>query len=216
MEKPNYNSGFCYPGDLINNLSGFPSQHAIPCSVLFDNNPKGGIVLICPMSDLKFFGIDPSNQPQPSLRFRMLNIDKKAFAIEIHLGFANEKILKIHLNPAVPQTLEFLKLCSKTKMISFHFYNRSKKFFASTITGIDDEHFEWFKRNYELAKKLSRINDYDSVCNALYLQMKPQHRLYHYFEKDGIDCFVREGSMLAKSIDAKGSPLPKGLKRMWD
>jgi len=146
----------------------------------------------------------------------MLNIDKKAFAIEIHLGFANEKILKIHLNPAVPQTLEFLKLCSKTKMISFHFYNRSKKFFASTITGIDDEHFEWFKRNYELAKKLSRINDYDSVCNALYLQMKPQHRLYHYFEKDGIDCFVREGSMLAKSIDAKGSPLPKGLKRMWD
>ena len=87
MEKPNVNSGFCYPSDLINNLPGFPSQHAIPCSVLFNNDPKGGIVLICPPSDLRFFGIDPSNQPQPSLRFRMLNIDKKAYSIEIHLGY---------------------------------------------------------------------------------------------------------------------------------
>ena len=93
MGKPNYNSGFCHHADLMDNLPGFPLQHAIPCSVLFDNDPKGGIVLICPLADLKFFGIDPSNQPQPSLRFRMLNIDKKAFAIEIHLGFDNEKIL---------------------------------------------------------------------------------------------------------------------------
>ncbi|MBL7111904.1 MAG: hypothetical protein ISS19_08190 [Bacteroidales bacterium] len=164
---------------------------------------------------MKFFGIDPLNRPQPSLRFRMLNIDKKAFTIEIHLGFDDDRILKIHLNPAVPQTLEFLKLCSKTKMISFHYYNRSKRFFASSITGLDDEHVEWFKRNNELAKKLSPINDYDSVCRALYLEMKPCHRLYHYFEKNGIDCFVRKGSIVTKSIDTNESFPMKG-KKMWN
>ncbi len=104
MKKPEYNSGFCYPVDLIKNLHHFPSQHAIPCSVLFNDDPKGGIVIICPPSDLKFFGIDPSNQPQPSLRFRMLNIEKKAFAIEIHLVYEDDRILKIHLNPAVNKT----------------------------------------------------------------------------------------------------------------
>ena len=87
MKNPDYKSGFCYPLELIDNLPRFLSQYAIPCSVLFNNDPKGGIVLICPRSDLKFFGIDPSNQPEPSLRFRMLNIDKKAYAIEIHLGY---------------------------------------------------------------------------------------------------------------------------------
>lgn len=198
MKNPDYKSGFCYPLDLIDNLPRFPSQYAIPCSVLFNNDPKGGIVLICPRSDLKFFGIDPSNQPEPSLRFRMLNIDQKAYAIEIQLGYDDDKLLKIHLNPVAPQTVEFLKLCSKTQMISFHYFNRSKKFFASSITEIDDEQVEWFKRNHELARKISRINDYDSVCKALFLPMGPQHRLYHYFEKEGIDCFIREGSVVAK------------------
>jgi hypothetical protein len=163
MGKPNFNNGFCYPYDLMDNLPKFPLQHAIPCSVLYNNDPNGGIVLICPPSDLKFFNINPPNNPEPYLRFRMLRIDKKAFAIEIHLGFDNEKILKIHLNPSLAPTIEFLKLCLKTKMISFHYYNRSKKFFASSITWLDDEDVGWFKRNYDLAKKLSRINNYDQV-----------------------------------------------------
>ena len=216
MKKPDSNSGFCYPSDLMENLSGFPSQHAILCSVLFNNDPKGGIVLISPPSDLEFFGINPSINPEPYVRFRMLNIDKKAFAIEIHLGFDSEKILKIHLNPTHSPTIEFLKLCLKTKMISFHYYNQSMRFFASSITGLDDEDVEWFKRNYDLARKLSRLNDYGSVCRSLYLQMKPQHRLYHYYENNGIDCFVREGSMVAKSIDTKKTFPTEGLKKMWD
>ena len=118
------------------------------------------------------------------------------------------------MNPAAPQTVEFLKLCSKTKMISFHYYNRSMKFFASSITGIDDEHVEWCKRNYELSGKLFR-NDYSSVCMALYTQLTPRQRLYHYFEKDGIDCFVREGSMVAKYVDIRQPFSKGGLKKMW-
>jgi hypothetical protein len=37
------------------------------------------------------------------------------------------------------------------------------------------------------AMKIFRINDYNSVCRVLYLQMNPQHLLYDYFEKDGIE-----------------------------
>src|ERR1039457_5932946 len=140
MDKLNFNTGFCYPYDLEKNLSKFPLQHVIPCSVLFYNDPKGGLLLTCPSADLKFFKVNPSTNPEPYLRFRMLNIDQKAYAIEIHLGFDNERILKIHLNPATIPTQEFLKLCYKTKMISFHYYNRSKNFFASSITELDDDH----------------------------------------------------------------------------
>ncbi|GEM_PF-2015194 len=216
MDIQNFNNGFCYPYDLIDNLPVFPSLHAIPCSVLYNNDPKGAILLLCPSSDLKFFGINPSNQPEPYLRFRMLNIAQKAFAIEIHLGFDHNRILKIHLNPAVPQTIEFLKLCSKTKMISFHYYNKSKNFFASSITGLDDEHVEWFKRNDEIVKKISPANDYLSVCTALFLEMKRSQRLYHYFEKDGIDCFIRKGSLVAK-FDVTSQSVPLDWeKKMWN
>jgi hypothetical protein len=216
MGKPTFNTGFCYPYDLIENLPRFPIQHAIPCSVLYNNDTKGGILLICPPSDLRFFGIDPSTKPEPYLRFRMLNIDQNAFVIEIHLGFDNDRILKIHLSPAVPQTIEFLKLCSETKTISFHYYNRSKKTFVSSITGLDDDHVDWFKRNYELAKKLSPVNDYLKVCRELIHEMKSNHRLYDYFEMEGIDCFIREGSIVAKFDDTKESFPMAGQKKMWN
>ncbi len=216
METINFNTGFCYPYELMEICTKFPSQHAIPCSVLYNNNPKGGIFLLCPTSDMKFFNINPSNNPEPKLRFRMLNIDQKAFAIEIHLVFDNERILKIHLNPAVIQTQEFLKLCIKTKMISFHYYNNAKNFFASAITGLDDEHVEWFKRNYELSKKISPSNDYLSGCTALFFEMKPSQRLYHYYEQEGIDCFVRQGSMVAK-LDVTSQSVPLEWQKMtWN
>lgn len=215
MENLNFNKGFCYPYELILNLSEFSPKHVIPCSVLYNNDLKGCLLLICPSDDLKYFGIDPSNSPEPFLRFRMLNIDKKAYAIEIHLGFAKDRILKIHLNPATPQTQEFLKLCLKTKMISFHYYNKKKSFFASSITGLDDDHVLWFKRNYELAKKLLPVNDYFAVCTTLFNEMKPNQRLYHYFEKDGVDCFIRKDSIVAKFEDAKAFP-SEGQKKMWN
>jgi len=117
--------------------------------VLYNNDPKGGLLLTCPSADLKFFKVNPSTNPEPYLRFRMLNIDQKAFAIEIHLGFDNERILKIHLNPATVQTQDFLKLCLKTKMTSFHYYNRSKSFFASSITLVDDRHWQTHKSKFK-------------------------------------------------------------------
>ncbi len=198
MENPNFNKGFWYPYELKVNLQEFTPEHVIPCSVLYNNDPKGCLLLICPSDDLKYFGIDPSNRPEPYMRFRMLNIDQKAYAIEIHLGFEKDRILKIHLDPATSSAKEFLLLCLKTKMISFHYYNKRKSFFASSITGLDDDHVEWFKRNYELAKKLPPTNDYLSVCLALFNEMKPNQRLYHYFEKDGIDFFIRKNSIVAK------------------
>jgi hypothetical protein len=216
MDTENFNPGFCYPYDLMDNLPDFPEGHAIPCSVLYHNEPTGGILLSCPSSDLNFFGIKPKSQPEPYLRFRMLNILQNAFAIEIHLGFDHDRLLKIHLNPSTPQTIEFLKLCSVTKMITFHYYQRSKRIFASSITGLDDDHVEWFRRNYELVKNFSPSNEYLLVCRELFHQMKSDQRLYHYFEKEGIDCFVREGALVAKFDDTIDSfPLAR-KKKMWN
>lgn len=86
-------------------------------------SPQQESFYLCPASDLKSFGILPANQPEPYLRFRMLNILQKTFAIEIHLGFDPDRILKIHLNPATLQTIGFMKLCAETIVISFHFSN---------------------------------------------------------------------------------------------
>lgn len=216
MEKPNFKTKFCYPYDLVKNLPNFPLQHVIPCSVLYYNHPKGGLLLTCPSADLKFFKVNLSTNPEPYLRFRMLNIDQKAYAIEIHLVFDNERILKIHLNPAVAPTQEFLKLCLKTKMISFHYNNMSKNFFASSIMELDDDHIEWFKRNYGLAKRLSKTNDYLMVCRELFHEMKSDQRLYHYFEKDGIDCFIRKGSIVANFDETSESFPLAAQKKMWN
>jgi hypothetical protein len=212
----NLNSGFAYPFDFMDNLPAFPLQHAIPCSVLYNNEPRGGIFLLCPYNDLKFFGITPTNQPEPYLRFRMINLFQKAFAIEIHLGFEQDRILKVHLNPAVPQTIEFLKLCSETRMISFHYYNVSKNFFASSLTRLDEDHGNWFKRNYELAKNLPPTNDYVTVCQELIREMKLNQRLYHYFDKPGIDSFIREGSMVTKFEITSQSPPLDWQKKLWN
>lgn len=203
MNKLSDNPGFCFPGELIANLSWFPSRHAIPCSVLVNNDTRGGIVMIFDPSDLKFFGVSPSGLPEPTFRFRMISTDQKAFAIEIHLGFDNERMIRIQLNPGVAPTKEFLKLCLKTKMISIHYYCMKKKFFGSTLTSLCDEHVGWFKRNHELATKFSQTNDYQSVCRAMSFGTKSNERIYQYFEKKGIDCFIREGSIVAKFIDNK-------------
>jgi hypothetical protein len=81
---------------------------------------------------------------------------------------------------------------------------------------LDDEHVEWFKRNYELVKKLFPANDYLSVCTALFFEMKRNQRLYHYFENDGIDCFIRKGSIVAKfDVTSQSAPLD-WQKKMWN
>ncbi len=216
MELSFLNAGFCYPFDLVDNLALFPLEHAIPCSVLFNNDATGGLLLICPASDLEFFDIVPPNHPDPYLKLRMLNIDFKSFAIEIHLGFGKDRILKIHLNPACESTKEFIQLCLKTKMISIHYYNKKKRLFTSSITELDDEHEGWLKRNYELAKNLPPSQDYLSICKALFYEMKVNQRLYHYYENDSIDCFIREGAVVAKFEDDL-KRVPSGWKyNIWN
>jgi len=200
MEYPDFKGEFAYPYDLYHHLARFPLQHVIPCSVLYDNDIKGGLLLTSPTADLKFFNINPPNFPEPNFKFRMLNIFEKAYAIEIHLIFTKDRLLKIHLDPTALQTIEFLKLCYETKMISFHYYCKSTNFFSSSITWLDDEHVQWFERNYKLAKNLSQQNDYLSICKALFYEMLRGERLYHYFENEMLDCFIREGSVIVKAI----------------
>ncbi|MFH1160745.1 MAG: hypothetical protein V1733_07340 [bacterium] len=199
--KSNHNPSFLYPVDLVKNLGVFPLQHALPCSILFGDDPKAGILLICSNSDLKHFGINPRQNPEPFLKFRMLNIDKKAYAIEIHLLFDNANLLKIHLNPSTRSTIEFLQLGMKKRMISFHYFNPKTRFFASSITNLDEEEIPWFKRNFKLATKLPKTNNYMSVCTQLIFEVTPTQRLFHFYDAKKFDCFIKAGNLVAKFDD---------------
>ena len=109
-----------YPFELIDKRKNFPSNHVIPCSVLVDNEEIGGIFIVCPSKDMKYFNISPSPPPNPPIKFRMLNSDKKIFVVEIWMLFRQnpEKCLKMHFNPHDLNVQKFLKLGTKTEGIS--------------------------------------------------------------------------------------------------
>jgi len=170
----------------------------VPCSVLIFEETIGGLMLSCKNKDLKYIGLVPPNAPTPALKFRMLNIDNKTHAIEIHLIFDRHEIIKMHLNPVAQTTIAFFKLAVDTKKISFHFHNTQTKALSSCMTSLEEEDFQWFKRNYELIKKLNGNEDYDIICNLLIKSLVESDRLFSFYDNSKIDCFIRENQKLVK------------------
>ena len=101
MNNINKNKFIIYPSKLIKNLKDIPNNHVFPCSVLVSKAEIGGIFMMCPLQDTKYFNILPTSPIQPVLKFRMLDFNKEVYVIEIWLIFEGnpDKILKIHLNP---------------------------------------------------------------------------------------------------------------------
>jgi len=188
-----------YPFELIKNRNSFPEKHVIPCSVLVDNEEIGGIFIVCPSQELKYFKIIPSSPPEPPLKFRMLDYKKRIFVVEIWMQFSQEpeKYLKMHLNPHDKYVQKLLKLGSETNMISFHFYDTDTHLLSSAITSFNDEETDWFDRNYTLSNKLiSDRRGYENIAKYLYNEIPSTDRIFKYFNHSKPDFFVREGGKL--------------------
>jgi len=185
-----------YPLELIENRNSFPQKHVIPCSVLVDNEEIGGIFIVCPSQEIKYFKILPSSPPEPPLKFRMLDYKRRIFVVEIWMQFSQnpEKYLKMHLNPHDKYVQKLLKLGSKTNMISFHFYDTGSHLLSSAITNFNDEETDWFDRNYKLSTKLiSDQRGYKSIAEYLSDKVSSTDRIFKYFNQSKSDFFVREG-----------------------
>ena len=185
-----------YPHELIKNRNKFPQQHVMPCSVLVENEEIGGIFIVCPSEDIKYFKIISSSPPAPPLKFRMMDYKKRIFVVEIWMQFNQnpEKYLKMHLNPHDKNVQRLLKLGAKTNMISFHFYDTGSKLLSSAITIFNEEETDWFDRNYKLSTNLiSDQRGYKIIAEHLYNEISDTDRIFKYFHQSKSDFFVKEG-----------------------
>lgn len=95
----------------------------------------GGIIFTSSEKDLRFFNITLKNLPQPNIKYRMLDMDKKIYLIEFVLKFSNGKTLFIHLDPCNSTFRKFLQINIKSKFNSFHFFNiMNGRSFLRTLT----------------------------------------------------------------------------------
>ena len=105
-----------------------------------------------------------------------------------------ERILKLHLNPHNSEVKKLLKLCKKTGLISFHFYDTDTHSLSSVVTNLNDEEKAWVTRNCKLSKKLiaDRMG-YDILADHITVRVWKANRVYEYYAHGKSECFVREG-----------------------
>lgn len=204
MDSKNNRLDISYPLELIDNRDSLPPNHVLPCSVLVDNEEIGGIFIVCPSKVIKYLKIIKSPPPEPPLKFRMLDYNKQVFCVEIWMQFSRnpEKYLKMFLNPHDVSVKKLFKLCYKTNMISFHFYDTDTHLMSSAITGFDDEETAWFDRNYKLSTKLNPnrlgFKNLEEYCHN---QVSSTDRVFKYFDQNVFDFFVRDGGLLVMLDD---------------
>ena len=196
MNHSNQDIGINFSLVLIDNSKNIPVNNVLPCSVLVNNIELGGIFITCSSRDMKYFNITPLSLPEPFLKFRMLDIDKELFVIEIWLIFENdsEKILKMHLNPNDSNVKKLLRFVVETGVISFHFYNKSTQLLLAGITVLDNEQIEWFDRNYKLSTNMTSDQiEYAMLSEHLAKDISKIDRFYTYFAHHNADYFIQDG-----------------------
>jgi hypothetical protein len=187
-----------YPLELAESMNSFPPKHVVPCSALINNEEIGGIFIVCPSLEIKYFNIVPTSPPEPPLKFRMLNFESRIFVIEIWMEFSRnpEKYLKMHLNPHDLSVRKLIRLVTETKLISFHFYDIKSKLLSTAITGLSDEEADWFDRNNKLVNKLiSDRHEFEVLSNFLKNKITSTDRFFKYFNQGKSDFFVRDGGI---------------------
>jgi len=190
-----------YPLDLIESLKDIPKKRVGACSVLLNNKEIGGIIIASTSQDLKYFNISPTSLPEPPLKFRMINFKNEVYLIEIWMLFGekNQKCLKIHLNPHEKAVQHLLKLCVKTNMISFHFFDVNNYQLTSAFTYLNDDETDWVRRNNTLSARL-QTDHFGYLLLAEY-QAKTivkTEKIYNYLPQNEIDFFVRNGGIQVK------------------
>ena len=171
---------FRYPDNFLELLKTFKDNEVSPCSVLFNDNVVGGFIFNISLDDLSFFDIALDTFPQPHFKFRMLNFEHVAYAIEIVLIFENDRKLKFQIDPTFPIVKTLLKLLISNQKIAFHFYNHKTKLIASCFTNLDSEKLEWLERNNRLIKTLTNNGLNSSLVNNLARRMDENDKLFKF------------------------------------
>lgn len=117
-----------YPVELIESINSFPPKHVVPCSALVNNEEIGGIFIVCPPLEIKYFNIIPTSPPEPPLKFR-----KEADWFERN----NKLVTKLNSERHEFEILSnFLKKQIKKTDRIFKYFNQSKSDFFVRDGGI--------------------------------------------------------------------------------
>lgn len=181
-----------FPEDLTNDMDDISSSQVTTCSIKFNDIEIGGLLISCPLRDIKYFGIKTNKPLTPFLKFRMIDIKKQYYLFEILMIFddVKNKTLKLHLNPHDLNVQKFLKIVTLKQVISFHLNIKETNKIISGITTLDEEELAWFVRNYLLSTTLKpNIKDYLIVEDYLKKEISKTDRIYSYFPSANSDYF---------------------------
>jgi len=137
----------------------------------------------------------------------MLDFFKVDYLIEIWLVFDgnDDKILKIHLNPYDSSVKKLFNLVVKNRSIAIHYYNKASKIFATSITILDDEHYDWFVRNnYLLSRLIPQRQQFSVFSDTIAKKFSNSDRFYHHLIYRLADNFVTNISKLISFDDKSG------------
>ncbi|MDT3738439.1 MAG: hypothetical protein RO257_02930 [Candidatus Kapabacteria bacterium] len=169
--------------DLYNDMEDLSSSTVTPCSVNFNDSEIGGLFINCPLRDIKYFGIKINKPLTPFLKFRMIDVRKQYYLIEVLMIFdeGKNKTLKLHLNPHDLNVQKFLKLITLKQAISFHLNIKETNRIISGIKTLDGEELNWFVKNYVLSSTLEpNTRNYLIVEDYLKKEKAISERIYRF------------------------------------
>jgi hypothetical protein len=175
---------------FLDNLINIPPHFSVPCSEMFNEEIIGGILLSFNEKDFKFFNINRKNPPEPNITFRMIELDKKNYLIEIELIFSNNKVLIIHLDPFCSTVSKLLQLIIETKAMSLHFLNLKGEIQLSSYVNLEEHEIDWMKRNLKICTNLKRNNKYDEISEVRHNEIDKKSIIFDFWNDISIDCFV--------------------------
>lgn len=176
MKKINKKKFFNTTPEIIHPLKAIEIAESIPTGLVFpftceiNNHAIPTLMIICDSTDIDFFGISYP-PPQPLTKYRMLDLGKTDFMIEIVLFFENRKVLRLQLNPLNKIVKEYLATAIRTEIVGIQFILRDTGQKINSFTDLNKEQVEWFTRNLKLAKALKVNKRYDELSNLVRKQM---------------------------------------------
>lgn len=145
-----------YPFDAMELIKEIKVGKVFPVTNRINDQIIPGLLISCDAEICAYYEITYP-PPTPNLKFRMADLGRTDFLIEVILFFQKGKIMKLHLDPSNKIVKHYLKMVMKTHMASFHFYKQESRELIDSYTNLNEEEQSWFSRNYELARKL-KIN----------------------------------------------------------
>jgi hypothetical protein len=175
-------SGVNFPVELAGNAGDYPDRTVIPRPVRVGDETIAGLFLFCPEEDMDYFKIRIP-PPEPDIKFRFLEYELFS-VIEVLLLFKQGRQIVLHLNPSATPVKDFLGVCGKTGILSFHYVCAISGTLVSSFTDVDGEHLEWIKRNHLRSLQLKTTPDrIFSIASTTIAEGFKSNQRYYRFAK---------------------------------